>query len=184
MAGRAAPGRILAAMRQELGDHLAGKKAARLEGCGAALVSHHEICHMSIPKPTNKGKPSIVETVNGRWALLDSDGCIIRDDLSHAQAWDLFDWYDQDACECTTNISACASPSQRRAIVMRFHKPYLKIYRFELRLERCTNCCGTIFLLINQQPFCERCNEPYRNPIPGAHRTLDFLEPWQLELPL
>ena len=37
---------------------------------------------MPIPKPTNKGKPSIVETDNGRWALLDSDGCIIRDDLA------------------------------------------------------------------------------------------------------
>jgi hypothetical protein len=53
---------------------------------------------MCVAKTPSQGKPSIVETDNGRWALLDADGCIVRDDLSHAQAWDLYDWYDPEAC--------------------------------------------------------------------------------------
>jgi hypothetical protein len=66
---------------------------------------------------------------------------------------------------------------------MRFRKPYLKIYKFELAFDCCSNCGSTVFLLINQEPFCELCGEPYRKPI-GTHLTIDFLEPWQLELPL
>lgn len=48
--------------------------------------------------PPFEGKPSLIETDDG-WAVVDADGNIIRDGLSHAQAWDLIDWFDPTDCQ-------------------------------------------------------------------------------------
>ena len=59
----------------------------------------------------------------------------------------------------------------------------MRIRLFRLTTDRCPHCTGHELLLIQNSPFCARCCRPYPSPI-RDHRTLDFVEPLQLELPL